>query len=117
MREFFKPWRRKVGVVSVGLACVFMAGWVRSYQTDDQFEVFGHMFVSFEGSFYEMSRTVTVSNQGGSNIATIALSPLWQCPYWTVVAPLTLLSTYLLLSKPRPAKKPNPSLPPEPDHV
>ena len=30
MRDFFKPWRRKAGVVTLGMACVFMAGWVRA---------------------------------------------------------------------------------------
>jgi hypothetical protein len=30
MREFFKGWRRKVGCVTLAMACVFMAGWVRS---------------------------------------------------------------------------------------
>ena len=30
MREFFKPWRRKIGVVTLVMACVLMAGWVRS---------------------------------------------------------------------------------------
>ena len=31
MREFFSGWRRKVGVVALMLACVLMAGWVRSF--------------------------------------------------------------------------------------
>lgn len=30
----------------------------------------------------------------------------WQVPYWSVVIPLTLLSAYLLLSKPRQSKQP-----------
>ena len=30
MREFFKPWRRKIGLLTLLMACVFMAGWVRS---------------------------------------------------------------------------------------
>jgi len=30
MYEFFKGWRRKIGVVTLMMACVFMAGWVRS---------------------------------------------------------------------------------------
>src|SRR5437764_781766 len=35
MREFFKPCRRKLGMVTLGLACVFAAGWVRSLSVDD----------------------------------------------------------------------------------
>ena len=30
MHDFFKPWRRKFGVVTLRLACAFMAGWVRN---------------------------------------------------------------------------------------
>ena len=30
MGEFFKGWRRKCGVLTLVLACVFAAGWVRS---------------------------------------------------------------------------------------
>ena len=35
MGEFFKGWRRKVGVLTLVTACVFMGGWVRSYTTTD----------------------------------------------------------------------------------
>ena len=31
MRDFFRSWRRKVGVVTLVMACVLMAGWVRSF--------------------------------------------------------------------------------------
>ena len=30
MGDYFKPWRRKIGCVTLVLACLFMAGWVRS---------------------------------------------------------------------------------------
>ena len=30
MKEFFRGWRRKVGVVTLLMACVAMGGWVRS---------------------------------------------------------------------------------------
>ena len=29
MREFFKPWRRKAGCVTLVMACVLMAAWIR----------------------------------------------------------------------------------------
>ena len=35
MGEYFKPWRRKVGVVTLLLACMFAAGWVRSLSIED----------------------------------------------------------------------------------
>ena len=35
MGEFFKGWRRRVGITMLVLACVFMAGWLRSpFQQD-----------------------------------------------------------------------------------
>jgi len=30
MGEFIKPWRRKFGVLTLMMACMFAAGWVRS---------------------------------------------------------------------------------------
>jgi hypothetical protein len=51
---YFKPWRRKVGVVTLILACVFAAGWARSYSTVDYFTLNSSMsliFVSGSGSF------------------------------------------------------------------
>jgi hypothetical protein len=30
MKEFFRGWRRKVGVVTLVMACLLMCGWVRS---------------------------------------------------------------------------------------
>src|SRR4051812_38916511 len=36
MSGFFKPWRRKIGVATLAMACLFMVGWVRSqFQCDD----------------------------------------------------------------------------------
>jgi hypothetical protein len=36
MREFFKPLRRKFGVLTLVIACVFMALWVRSCSVEDR---------------------------------------------------------------------------------
>jgi len=35
MREFFHGWRRKAGCVALVMACLFMAGWVRSLSRID----------------------------------------------------------------------------------
>lgn len=35
MRDFFRGWRRKAGCVTLGMACVFTAGWARSISTTD----------------------------------------------------------------------------------
>jgi len=31
MGEFFKGWRRKMGCITLVMACMFIVGWVRSY--------------------------------------------------------------------------------------
>src|SRR5438132_1129342 len=36
MREFLKSRRRKLGVVSLVLTCVFLAGWLRSFTMTDR---------------------------------------------------------------------------------
>jgi len=35
MREFFRGWRRKIGVVTLMMACIFMGGWCRSTMFHD----------------------------------------------------------------------------------
>ena len=37
MGDFFQGWRRKVGLLTLLMACVFMAGWVRSLFMRDDF--------------------------------------------------------------------------------
>ena len=34
--SYFKPWRRRLGFVTLLLACVFMAGWLRTFRINDQ---------------------------------------------------------------------------------
>lgn len=36
MRHYFRGWKRKLGVVTLLLACLFMTGWVRSRATYEQ---------------------------------------------------------------------------------
>jgi len=39
MREFFRGWKRKLGVLTLLMALVAMAGWVRSLNIGDQFRI------------------------------------------------------------------------------
>ena len=39
MDEYFRNWRRKVGVFTLAMACVFVAGWVRSLSSQDTFVI------------------------------------------------------------------------------
>ena len=72
MGDFFKPWRRKIGVVTLVFACLVAGGWVRS---------------------------LTVRE-----VISIPLQDSEEIFFWFLVVPLTLLSAYLLLVKPRVAK-------------
>ena len=151
MGEFFKPWRRKIGVLALLMSCVSIGGWLRSRFTQDTFtmgfgsssycklvsvsdrilianismdekrqiqtvpwtsqkirtnewEVVlplpdGSKFVwvqSFSEDLY-----ATGNDEMGANFVSFVIK--WcQFPYWFIVAPLTLLSAYLLLlTKPR----------------
>jgi hypothetical protein len=39
MREFFRGWKRKIGVLTLGLACVLMMVWARSNFVWDSLEI------------------------------------------------------------------------------
>ena len=145
MGEFIKGWRRKTGVLTLLMACVFTVGWVRSCATLDVITVSlgGHRgVVLVSGSQKclllvkdELPRQAIVKKilQGRSihevwpiglddgaawafdhrsakaQLGTISqsnpnqgeASKIQQLPYWCVVMPLTLLSFWLLLFKPR----------------
>jgi len=142
MGEFFRPWRRKIGVVTLAMACVFAAGWVRSNSVEDLEDVL-RVSISKRQTTTFKSRNGTIcwadfdkpeaiagigsaviSDHFGPSESTPA-SPEWQrswfgisfgqqcdpydgtrirfcnIPHWSIVTPLTLISAYLLLSKPR----------------
>jgi len=81
MGEFFKGWRRKIGVVTLVLACVFAVDWMRLADYSVK-----------EGRTSDVPWLPTV------------MHPQLGVPYGWIVLPLTLLSGYLLLSKPRLSK-------------
>ena len=138
MREFFRGWRRKIGVVTLGLACVSMAGWMRSGFREDRLRFkssvggWSCMEVASINNHISMMRQrpdlklafledlswdlprffsqelVPESNQWNwSWPRTVYLDGgyvhLAIIPYWIIVLPLTLLSAYLILWKPRKA--------------
>jgi hypothetical protein len=149
MGIYFKPLRRKIGVVTLMLACLFAAGWVRSRSIIDNFG--GPTRGRFEVGINSIDNSIdlTLFVRGTSN-ETVWRMPdhdscenvpldvvfdgfIWvislcgfkvgyqlppQCchtvcliPYWSIVIPLTLLSAWLLLSKPRTKPEPPPITP------
>ena len=147
--RFFHGWRRKLGVMTLAMACVFTLGWMRSLyfcngylilSDDPAFHLiysvpnrFGWVFVKNEGGIIprhyrsgERGRRVNAANPESDRPYVLIYGPVesthevaqafergpqWCLPYWSIVIPLTLLSAYLLLSKPRskPAKPQSPS--------
>jgi hypothetical protein len=109
-------------VVTLLLACVFMAGSVRSFSTTDvvYFSFVGRL-VSLEGriewtSFDVKSENAVlwVPHRGRDRrfpeIESFLLRTRYpgkgtQVRYWCIVTPLNLLSAYLLLSKPGPPER------------
>ena len=169
MKEFFRGWRRKAGVLTLLMACLFMAAWVRSFSTIDWLTLAtwnSYWRLTIEHGVVELSRYRYVSGDrpqlsfknGGlkswtseslvnpdgqissygtcrANLATADTNTefcglayatrKWITPtfvvdesffvftYHYVTIPLSLLSAYLLLSKPRPSlsmKIPEPTM-------
>ena len=97
MGEFFRGWRRKAGLATLAMALLLMAGWMRSYMNQE------YVYVHRTPSHYKI-----ISYDGRLRWVRDEMSyrqyELWSVPYWSLVLPLTLLSAWLILIKPRPAK-------------
>jgi hypothetical protein len=104
MGNFFKPWRRKAGFVTLAMACMFLMVWG-----------WGQGNATFIGVWYTTTTECNLSlDSRGFQLfnGEIAidqatgirqLNGIWdvEVSYWSIITPLTLLTAYLLLSKPR----------------
>ena len=130
MSDFFKGWRRKLGLVTLVMACVMSIGWVRSFYVEDTIlvhwgteSIFTILSEHGSASWCSSERVVRsakgtpyitwTSRKAEEDISLLGLglgfgtsSGKYEMHYLSVVIPVTLLSAYLLLSKLRPAKKP-----------
>ena len=128
MGEFFKPWRRKIGCVTLLLACVFTAGWIRSRTVADWVLLFGNTVVVSGGQKFvvvdrsririihllaperRVQTTLLFPHQltsrfgwgycTGIGVMTGFDIGMGMLPYWSIVLPLTLISVFLFLTKP-----------------
>jgi hypothetical protein len=143
MREVFRGWKRKLGVVTLAMACGFIIGWVRSLSVMDVLQIGSgsrtmEHCVSTNGSLiwgrfrtedpnsvivfpiWGTSGSSTIEaflehanlrcnwrsfgfGRGDLNIDSLDRSrhTFWMIPYWSIILPLTVLSAFLLLTKPR----------------
>ena len=44
MRDYFQGWKRKAGIVTLAMACLLAAGWVRSTASSDYIRIFPVQF-------------------------------------------------------------------------
>ena len=144
MREFFKPWRRKLGLLTLMMACVAMAAWIRSEAIEDNLVLGGSWshdlsyphLDSYRGGLNWYLSSAQLDQEGWHSVPLgpdVSGDPLrrytnpheikWRwlwfgfdagkmnfgeaivswcrIPYWSIVLPLTALSAFLLLTKPR----------------
>lgn len=155
MGEFLRGWRRKIGVVTLLLACMFLAGWLRSALAEDSLSIrldkwteqrfvssaFGVCWLKVHTAGFKMEtltgekswirfksiqspppkqrfrpyyvgvdyKICQVFDKSGFIFGRTFLDEVffdvedtfWVFPYWSIVLPLTALSAFLLLSKPR----------------
>jgi hypothetical protein len=129
MREFFRGWRRKVGCMTLVMACVVMGGWLRSLACLDEFWLEGlgqyHELILTDGSVHwivrdgmwnlDCSWTTYASHDRQARTKILeylirseqyGLNPdhhtsIWHFTILPVAIPLTLLSAYLILWEPR----------------
>lgn len=136
MREFFRPFRRKLGAATLMLACLCLAGWIRSdficdgiVYPDRLFIASGHGVIAWiiekeAGSTDLPDWKYPVWERGDLNLFDADLRTvqwhwrfigfaqgelpdnsglsLWTVQWWLLALPPTILSAYLLLTKPRP---------------
>ena len=114
MRDFFHGWRRKAGCGALVLALVFTAGWIRSLVIKNEewsFTVAGHQhLVFFNGGVLDW-RSCAIDHaptKGWVMLGIDRYATRLLFPYIIIPVPLTLLSTYLILWKPRPKPKGEP---------
>ena len=116
MREFFRGWKRKLGCVTLVMACLAMAGWTRSYSVEDRIvvedagyrisSVFGRIQWTWKYYHEVPSQMIKWHRQDVRTIPPEYEGPDYrnydqELSYWVIVIPLTALSCFLLLKKPK----------------
>lgn len=97
MTNYFDPWWRKYGILTLLSACEVAAVWVRSILAPESIDVYPFRFRSADGVAY-----LELLN---ADQAFFPTGPIFrEIPYWSIMIPLIIFSLWLLLSKPRAGK-------------
>jgi len=126
MHTFFHGWRRKAGIVTLVMALATCGMWIRTTVVFDAVQLEHVGFGSARGGIYWVyvheqlnwdwettSESTLRSSFGNMSLAEVLSNelpseiPYGYVLYWWLVWPLTLLSAYLLLWKPRKPSSPN----------
>lgn len=107
MGDVFRGRNRKIGMLALGLACLFAILWARSEVAPEMVVIFdpwgcGHRFTSSYGTLGYL-RGCQMSSDMEPFWETIEyhLQPnAWEVAHWFVVVSLAVLSAWLLLRKP-----------------
>jgi len=103
MSDFFFGWRRQVGLVSLMMAFVLAGGWIRSWHQHLFFSCVGGQLCLRRGAI-DFIEGDSIPSKGDQIVDEdgILHSPIrWSVPCWSIVWPVTLLSAFLLFTKPR----------------
>jgi hypothetical protein len=104
MGDFFKPWRRKIGIATLAVACCIFCLWGASHNFHIPPIKWEYEYlVSLRDGEIIFQKTRIVCKDGFC-LGFIEVESETTVSLLTVTAPLTLLSAYLLLSKPQKPK-------------
>ena len=97
MREVFRGWKRKIGIMMLALACLFAAVWVATLDESSDFPSLTLMLNTGEGNLIMKGQIWLAPFAPSINGDEFG----WKIPIWSIVLPLTLISAFLLLKKPK----------------
>jgi hypothetical protein len=95
MHTYLYGWRRKAGVATLLTACALAILWARSYVAASTIDIYAIDRLFELRSANGLIRWSELADVGGQSFT------LWTIHYGLLAAPLTLLSAYLILWKPR----------------
>ncbi len=82
MGDFFHRWQRKIGVVVLILALVFMGGWVRSFVVADGIHILNDDFFSVSGGLFWQRTLSKNANRSISFTSWEDFDPLFDYDKW-----------------------------------
>lgn len=102
MATFLNGWRKRLGLLTLLMALVFTAGWVRSFNWTDEmkFHQSHHSDYLVRSSPQGINFTIVGFLDDYGQVIIEECSFLF-IPYLPVICLLILVSVYLLLTKPR----------------